>query len=46
MSPEQPRGARDIDARSDLYAMGVIPYEALSGNKPFTAETFNELLLK
>jgi len=46
MSPEQARGSRDIDQRSDLYAMGVILYEALSGAKPFDAETFNELLFK
>lgn len=46
MSPEQARGSRDIDMRSDVYAMGVIMYEALSGAKPFTAETFNELLFK
>jgi serine/threonine-protein kinase len=46
MSPEQARGSRDIDVRSDVYAMGVIMYEALSGAKPFTAETFNELLFK
>lgn len=46
MSPEQARGSRDIDVRSDVYAMGVIMYEALSGAKPFDAETFNELLFK
>jgi eukaryotic-like serine/threonine-protein kinase len=46
MSPEQARGSREVDLRSDLYAVGVILYEALSGNKPFTAETFNELLFK
>lgn len=46
MSPEQAKGSRDIDVRSDVYAMGVILYEALSGAKPFDAETFNELLFK
>ncbi|MBK7582824.1 MAG: protein kinase [Myxococcales bacterium] len=46
MSPEQAKGSRDIDVRSDVYAMGVIMYEALSGAKPFDAETFNELLFK
>jgi serine/threonine-protein kinase len=46
MSPEQAKGNRDVDLRADLYAVGVILYEALAGEVPFSAETFNELLFK
>jgi serine/threonine protein kinase len=46
MSPEQARGDRDLDARVDLYACGVILYEALSGRRPFVAPNYNALLLQ
>ncbi len=46
MSPEQAKGNRDLDLRADLYAVGVIMYEAIAGEVPFNAETFNELLFK
>lgn len=44
MSPEQARGQGDIDKRADIYAMGVILYEGLSGQVPFKAETVGELI--
>ncbi len=46
MSPEQASGSREADARSDIYAIGVIFYEAVTGHVPFDAPTFNQLLFK
>ncbi len=46
MSPEQASGKREADHRSDLYAVGVMMYEALSGGVPFDATTFNQLLFQ
>ena len=46
MSPEQARGDRNLDARVDLYACGVILYEAITGRRPFTAANYNALLLQ
>ena len=39
MSPEQVQGDKEIDGRSDIYAMGVILYQLLSGNAPYQSTT-------
>lgn len=46
MSPEQAKGVAAADARSDLYAVGVIIYRSITGQVPFDGQTFNELLFK
>jgi serine/threonine protein kinase len=43
MAPEQLKGARDVDARADLYAVGVMLYEMLSGHPPYNGETFGAI---
>ncbi len=46
MSPEQGRGAKEIDGRSDIYSLGVVIFEALTQQKPFQADTPVALGLK
>jgi hypothetical protein len=46
MSPEQAAGEREIDGRSDLYSLGVVGYQMLVGEPPFTASSTPALLVK
>ncbi len=46
MSPEQLRGRRDLDGRADLYSLGVIMYEWLTGRVPYEQDNVAELSLQ
>ena len=46
MSLEQMRNAKDVDHRTDIYALGVTLYEMLTRSHPFAADSFSELCVK
>jgi serine/threonine protein kinase len=46
MSPEQMRSARQVDARSDIWSLGILLYELVEGHLPYFAESFAELAVR
>jgi len=45
MSPEQMKASKDVDARTDIWALGIVLYECLCGRRPFEGESFSAIVL-
>jgi eukaryotic-like serine/threonine-protein kinase len=46
MSPEQMQSSKGVDARTDIWALGVVLFELIAGRPPFQADTLTELVIK
>jgi eukaryotic-like serine/threonine-protein kinase len=46
MAPEQARGLKHVDGRTDLYSVGAVLFECVTGRVPFDGENFNDLMFK
>ena len=46
MSPEQASGSKSLDFRSDIYALGVVLYECITGDVPFNADSLPQLIIR
>jgi serine/threonine-protein kinase len=46
MSPEQAMGEREVDGRSDIYSLGIVAYQMLAGELPFTASNTPAMMMK